>query len=114
MAYVLTNSTTSNALARVRGQGKRARRKLYPKKNPLSQKKVNSISIYIALTYESAFFLKHASYAVTEEEAVTTDPNDPCASNPCKNEGTCLDMEDGTVFCFCHDGFSGDFCEEGL
>ena len=41
------------------------------------------------------------------------DPNDPCSPNPCKNDGECADLGDGEVFCFCLDGFKGEFCEIG-
>ena len=41
------------------------------------------------------------------------DSDDPCSSNPCQNEGECVDMGDGELYCFCEDGFSGDFCELG-
>ncbi|XP_077966187.1 uncharacterized protein LOC120340754 isoform X2 [Styela clava] len=50
---------------------------------------------------------------VKEPEKQDFDPNDPCSSAPCLNEAECVDMGDGTVFCICQDGFSGDFCEEG-
>lgn len=49
-------------------------------------------------------------FLIVEEEG---DEDDVCNPNPCKNEGECHDLGDGEPFCFCKDGFDGDFCEEG-
>ena len=35
-----------------------------------------------------------------------------CESNPCENDGTCTDMEDGYE-CECESGFTGTYCETG-
>ena len=37
---------------------------------------------------------------------------DPCAENPCANNGSCSE-EGSTSFCNCLDGFTGDNCETG-
>ena len=41
--------------------------------------------------------------------------DDPCASNPCQNNGTCFTMPDISVsfVCLCTDGFTGDTCGTG-
>ena len=36
-----------------------------------------------------------------------------CNSYPCKNGGTCLNLETGGVHCQCPVGHEGDTCEEG-
>ena len=35
-----------------------------------------------------------------------------CESNPCENDGACMDMEDGYE-CACEGGFTGTHCETG-
>ena len=35
---------------------------------------------------------------------------DECWSNPCLNDGTCNDGDNGYT-CYCSDGFCGDHCE---
>ena len=37
---------------------------------------------------------------------------DECASNPCLNDGTCVDRLDGFT-CQCTDGFTGTLCNNG-
>ena len=36
-----------------------------------------------------------------------------CVSNPCENDGTCTDMEDGYT-CACESGFTGTVCQTGI
>lgn len=37
----------------------------------------------------------------------------PCSSNPCQNEGTCLNSPDGVGFsCVCSDAWEGSLCEK--
>ena len=36
-----------------------------------------------------------------------------CASDPCKNGGTCITTRDGGFVCKCRDKFQGDFCTTG-
>ena len=37
----------------------------------------------------------------------------PCSSNPCQNEGTCLNSPDGVGFsCVCSDVWEGSLCEK--
>jgi len=36
-----------------------------------------------------------------------------CASDPCKNGGTCITTRDGGFVCKCRDKFQGDFCTIG-
>ena len=44
---------------------------------------------------------------------IKADDGDHCSSNPCKNEGTCIEEEDG-YRCKCsHDWYSGKNCEKG-
>ena len=40
-----------------------------------------------------------------------TDINE-CSSNPCKNNGTCIDLV-GEFKCYCMPGFNGSACETG-
>ena len=37
---------------------------------------------------------------------------DECESNPCENDGTCIDME-GEYECECESGYTGTHCETG-
>ena len=37
---------------------------------------------------------------------------DECASDPCQNDGTCIDQVAGFE-CECADGYEGDVCEIG-
>ena len=37
---------------------------------------------------------------------------DECSSNPCLNDGTCID-DVNSFSCLCADGFEGDFCNRG-
>ena len=36
----------------------------------------------------------------------------PCDSEPCQNDGMCLDMGNGTFACSCQEGFRGETCQE--
>lgn len=38
-------------------------------------------------------------------------PPPACSSNPCKNNGKCLDLDNFQFKCMCESEFSGDFCE---
>jgi len=40
------------------------------------------------------------------------DSMSPCDSEPCENEGMCLDLGNGTFACSCQEGFRGDTCQE--
>ena len=40
-------------------------------------------------------------------------PGDPCASNPCRNEGHCVVQNWGGYVCVCHEGYTGKTCETG-
>ncbi|XP_077976321.1 uncharacterized protein LOC120341373 isoform X2 [Styela clava] len=46
-----------------------------------------------------------------ETEALTPPPPTSCAEDPCKNGGDCIDVEEGEIYCFCADGFTGTYCE---
>lgn len=35
---------------------------------------------------------------------------DECNSDPCQNDGTCVDQVDGFM-CQCQDGYAGDMCD---
>ena len=37
---------------------------------------------------------------------------DECSSNPCLNDGTCID-DVNSFSCLCADGFEGDICSRG-
>lgn len=41
------------------------------------------------------------------------EPPAPCSSNPCKNDGTCVDKGSYRFKCKCTEGFSGERCEKG-
>ena len=34
-----------------------------------------------------------------------------CASSPCSNEGTCVDVNVDTFVCACRDGYYGETCQ---
>ena len=34
-----------------------------------------------------------------------------CASSPCDNEGTCIDVNIDTFICACRDGYYGETCQ---
>ena len=36
-----------------------------------------------------------------------------CASSPCDNEGTCVDVNVDTFVCMCRDGYFGETCQYG-
>ena len=36
-----------------------------------------------------------------------------CASSPCDNGGTCVDVNVDTFICMCRDGYFGDTCQYG-
>ena len=45
---------------------------------------------------------------------VSSSPQSPCSSSPCKNEGTCVPSYiNGIYECLCKKGFIGEFCEKG-
>lgn len=46
---------------------------------------------------------------------ISTDINE-CASQPCMNEGTCIEPQTAPdyYYCSCVDGFEGQNCEKGL
>ena len=39
---------------------------------------------------------------------------DPCEQNPCRNDGSCMNMADETFMCFCPSGYTGATCEEDI
>ena len=43
---------------------------------------------------------------------IASDVNE-CASNPCQNDGTCVDAVNSYT-CTCGDGYSGSHCEIGM
>ena len=49
----------------------------------------------------------------TVKAKFTISENITCASFPCENEGTCLDLDTGGVDCQCPIGYEGDMCEKG-
>ncbi|XP_050956031.1 coagulation factor VIIi [Labeo rohita] len=38
---------------------------------------------------------------------------EPCLTNPCKNNGTCIYLAN-TYYCLCPEGFEGKYCEKGF
>ncbi|XP_065110988.2 coagulation factor VIIi [Paramisgurnus dabryanus] len=38
---------------------------------------------------------------------------EPCLTNPCKNNGTCIYL-DNSYYCLCMEGFEGKYCEKGF
>ena len=45
---------------------------------------------------------------------VSSSPQSPCSSSPCKNEGTCVPSYKYGIFeCLCKKGFVGEVCEKG-
>ena len=45
---------------------------------------------------------------------VSSSPQSPCSSSPCKNEGTCVpSYKNGIYECLCKEGFTGEVCEKG-
>ncbi|XP_056309064.1 coagulation factor VIIi [Danio aesculapii] len=38
---------------------------------------------------------------------------EPCLTNPCRNNGTCIYLAD-SYYCLCAEGFEGKYCEKGL
>lgn len=43
---------------------------------------------------------------------MTTPGEDPCSSDPCLNDSTCL-VSGNTYTCECQNGFTGQHCETG-
>ena len=39
---------------------------------------------------------------------------EPCATDPCKNNGTCTADDDGALYCFCNTPHYGKYCENGI
>jgi len=46
-------------------------------------------------------------------EEISNEPHSCGGNNPCQHDSECVDVEEGHVFCFCPDGYNGDFCENG-
>jgi hypothetical protein len=49
-------------------------------------------------------------YVVTPPAAPPSEELDPCATNPCLNDGRCIPFQ-GSFVCLCRDGFRGDTCQ---
>ncbi|XP_017557328.1 coagulation factor VIIi [Pygocentrus nattereri] len=47
----------------------------------------------------------------TREFWLTYDAREPCFTNPCKNNGTCIYLADSYI-CQCLEGFEGKYCQE--
>ena len=46
-------------------------------------------------------------------DRMDSEPPAPCLSNPCKNDGKCIDKGSYSFRCKCSRGFSGERCEKG-
>ena len=38
---------------------------------------------------------------------------DPCEPDPCNDRGDCRLLNDGTAWCVCKQGCTGQFCDQG-
>ena len=84
------------------------------------RQKLSSLRSSFPLTAEPGYRLSpsvietmdNTSYYFTGYQGKNCEENiDDCASDPCQNEGTCVDST-GTYDCICPSGFYGNNCEE--
>ena len=48
---------------------------------------------------------------ISHDDAFDNDVSAGCDSNPCLNDGFCMDGSDGMFTCVCSPSYTGDFCQ---
>jgi len=48
---------------------------------------------------------------IQSHQEASNEPHSCGSNNPCQHDSECVDVDEGHVFCFCDDGYEGDFCE---
>ena len=75
--------------------------------------KVRSTELEAHKTRKHAKTTKNTSTHPQQPGKDCDEPVNECASNPCQNDGSCVDLH-ASFKCECASGYSGDTCETSL